>query len=348
MSSRSKGLQIFRRGFFLLVLLLTATMAIVPSAAGQVPPTPPDQPLAGPGGVNRPYADVVATRFGERPTGYWLFEPLDEGGERLLEPQPLVIFMHGFTAVDPQTYRAWIDHIVRGGAVVIYPDYQRLNPFRLDPDQYLDNAIVAIRDALPRLDSGEFTSIDLDRVAIVGHSAGAVLSVNYAAAAPLLGLPVPVAVMAVEPGGCRGCGGMSDQFGMELVGLESIAPETYVLVIVGEDDWVVGSEPGKEIWSQLDHIPLDQRDFITIRTDRHGTPSLNADHFFPLTSGLGDVNALDWYGTWKLFDGLMSCALDGEVCDSAIGNTEFQTFMGTWSDGTPVTPALVTSFPLDE
>ena len=48
------------------------------------------------------------------------------------------------------------------------------------------------------------------------------------------------------------------------------------------------------------------------------------------------VNALDYYGTWKLFDGLIDAAFTGKNRDYALGNTPQQRFMGLWSDGVPV------------
>jgi hypothetical protein len=48
------------------------------------------------------------------------------------------------------------------------------------------------------------------------------------------------------------------------------------------------------------------------------------------------VNALDYYGTWKLFDGLTDAAFTGKNREYALGNTRQQRFMGVWSDGVPV------------
>ena len=48
------------------------------------------------------------------------------------------------------------------------------------------------------------------------------------------------------------------------------------------------------------------------------------------------TNALDYYGFWKLFDGLCDAAFRGANREYALGNTPEQRFMGRWSDGTPV------------
>lgn len=78
------------------------------------------------------YAGVVATRYGEAPLGYWLFEPTAPrggGADGVADVLPVVVFLHGFTAVDPARYRLWIDHLVQRGAIVIYPEYQRASSF---------------------------------------------------------------------------------------------------------------------------------------------------------------------------------------------------------------------------
>jgi hypothetical protein len=57
------------------------------------------------------------------------------------------------------------------------------------------------------------------------------------------------------------------------------------------------------------------------------------------------VNALDYYGTWKLFDALTDAAFTGKNRDYALGNTPQQRFMGVWSDGVPVKELKVTDKP---
>ena len=57
------------------------------------------------------------------------------------------------------------------------------------------------------------------------------------------------------------------------------------------------------------------------------------------------VNALDFYGTWKLFDGLCDAAFYNKNREYALGNTPQQRFMGVWSDGVPVKELKVTDKP---
>ncbi len=341
-----------------LLLCLAVLTSLVPVSRGHrvegsnvlpTPPRPPEQPAGGPGGAAFAFEGVSATRIGRPPEGFWLFEPttLRLGEDPAAAgPLPVVIFFHGFTALDPQVYRGWIDHIVQRGAIVVYPDYQESLPLRPAWDTFLPNALQAVRAALAELASGGRTPPDLSRVAVVGHSLGGILAADFAAMAVAEGLPVPAALMPVEPGGCDGCGQLPGDDGVPLADLRTVAATTRALVVVGEDDDVVGETAAKLIWAGLSAVPLDRRDYVTLRSDHRGLPPLRATHLQPQTGGFGGVtDALDWYGTWKLFDALTSCAFAGEACEVALGDTAAQRFMGVWSDGEPVTEARVTDEP---
>ena len=67
-----------------------------------------------------------------------------------------MVFLHGWFAVNPGFYGAWIDHLVRNGHVVIFPRYQ--NDVGTMPQDFLPNAMAAIHDALGVLSVGEGTS----------------------------------------------------------------------------------------------------------------------------------------------------------------------------------------------
>jgi pimeloyl-ACP methyl ester carboxylesterase len=57
------------------------------------------------------------------------------------------------------------------------------------------------------------------------------------------------------------------------------------------------------------------------------------------------VDALDYYGLWKLFDALCDAAFYGRNRRFALGNTLQQRFMGFWSDGRVVKQLFVTDTP---
>lgn len=66
-----------------------------------------------------PHRSFTAEAFGAGETSYWLFEPDEPKPERA----PVVVFSHGWIAVNPGVYGAWIEHLVRSGRIVIYSRY---------------------------------------------------------------------------------------------------------------------------------------------------------------------------------------------------------------------------------
>ena len=314
-----------------LLLSVVAVLMVVPASATAQPatpttPTPPTQPATGPGGMDYAYDRVSVTEHGEGAGGYLLFKPAGPrgGGTPVATaPVPVVLFLSACCETDDlndatdngSLYRDWIVHLSRRGAVVVYP--------RFDPDDPMTGVASAVKSALTELEGSGHPPTDPTRFTAVGHSFGAMLAVRYAAVAADQGLPVPIAVMSTTPD-CAGC---------PLGYMAAVPATTRLLVVVaGQDTQVMG----RDIWAGLTHIPPDRKDFVVVQTDGHGLPLLYAGHWMPGTAVFGTLDALDWYGTWKLLDALMACAFDGTWCEYALGDTPEQRFMGTWSDGVPV------------
>ncbi len=84
---------------------------------------------------------------------------------------PVLVFHHGWLAVNPGVYGAWIEHLCRRGFVVIFPRYHA--DWLTSPSDYLPNALAAVRDALDVLELGpNRVRPDRERFALIGHSAG--------------------------------------------------------------------------------------------------------------------------------------------------------------------------------
>lgn len=320
------------RGWLVWVLTLSM-VAVAPLPAGGLgeaaAASPPRQPASGPGSATYPYDTIRTDRIGSMPSGSTAFSP-QEITRKELRALPVVVFLHGFTAVEPQRYGGWIAHLVRRGAIVIYPDYQHAGVFAGGQDRYIANMFVGIARALDVLD------LDPSRVHVVGHSLGAVLTMVYGVTAAERDLPPAASLTMIEPGGCRNCGN-SVGFGVPLP-LDGTVPEdTLVSIVAGEDDALVGTSDARVLSGMVSALPPAHRRFVVVRSDDHGQPSLVADHLFPQTGGRGgEEDSLDWYGLWRPLDALVSCAETGQDCDIALGTSEEALFMGTWSDGIPV------------
>ena|GEM_PF-133799 len=294
-------------------------------------PSQPRQPATGPGGSNYSYEAVVKTQYGQGAQEFWIFEPADPTPQSA----PLIVFNHGWGAFYPLYYEAWVDHLVRQGNIVVYPRYQAGMVVNLRyATQY---AIDAVKQAIAILQNGSHVLPELDKFAIVGHSLGGGISAEMAALANTSGLPVPRAVMPVQP------------FLRPLTMLRdfsAIPSTTLLLVVIGENDTVAGSRSAKLIFKTSTQVPLSQKDFVMQRSDFHGSPRLLADHGAPIcTPNTSWVDAMDYFSTWKLFDALTQYAFYGINQEYCLGNTTQQRFMGVWSDGVPVNELLVTDNP---
>ena len=341
--------------------LLVSVLGISSLAFAQTP-TPPPQPERGPGGKQAGHASVIKNKYGNGSKEYWIFEP----DSPKPASAPVVIFLHGWGGTNPLYYGAWIDHLVKRGNIVVYPRYQA--NILTAREFFIPNSIDGIKAAINTLQTEPgHVRPDLNRVATVGHSLGGLLAASVAALASESGLPRMRAVMSVEPGLTRA------PAKVPLADLKKIPPETLLLAVAGDRDTLVDNEDAKRIYYESTRVSAGNKDFVELVTDDHGRPGLFASHraptapdkaydngegnrMEPAQSGgvsgqvradgrIPDVNALDYYGLWKLFDGLTDAAFFGKNRAYALGNTPQQRFMGKWSDGVPVKELIVTDKP---
>ena len=322
-----------RRVAVLASLALVAGFALpgpVPALGGDPPPS-------------YPHKAVRRVELGEGPRSYWLFEP----AEPTPETAPVVVFNHGWFAVNPGVYGAWIEHLVRKGRIVIAPRYQR--DWSTPPANFLPNGLAAVRDALDVLStSPAHVRPDRSKFAIMGHSAGGNLAAQMAAVAAEADLPIPRAVISIFPG---------EVLPSRKPDLANVPASTLLVVLAGEKDVVVGDQRARQIFAETTSVPLDRKKFILYRSDLRGNPHFRADHLAPTGAQVAfdtkdgllpgtqmaqaEVNAFDTIGFWRIADLTIEAAFAGKTLDEATDKGEAFRHLGFWSDGRPVIPPIV-------
>lgn len=210
------------------------------------------------GGGGLPTKPTATGPIGNGAESVWIFRPAGE-------PKRLVIFFHGQGGPlenTPTYHRAWIDHLVKKGAVVVYPRYQELaSPAVIGP------AVAGVRTAAEQLRPKHLPVLAL------GFSRGGALAVEYAAVARARGVPVPDAIESVNPAS------LGDQ--AQLVDLRPLAPRTIMAMIVSDED-PGGRDGARLLLARLRDakFPAEQIQLAFARS--HG--SFSADHLAPLGS----------------------------------------------------------------
>ena len=251
-------------------LCLFTLALLLPAAAEKS--APPAQPERGPGGSDYSHAAVKESKHGRGGTEYHLFEP----AEPAPQSAPVIVFLHGWTAIDPWLYGAWIQHLARRGNIVIHCRYQES---ALTPSPFFTpNTVAAVHAALAELAQPGHVPPDTTRFAIAGHSVGGLLTVNLAALCAEQGLPEPRALMSIQPGRSVRTG---RGLGVPLENLSKLPKEALLLCIAGECDDVCGETDARRILAESTAIPAARKNLVILREDRHGSPALTGSHLAP-------------------------------------------------------------------
>ena len=299
----------------------------------------PPQPIEGPGAARYVHDSIAQFDYAQEPDGFWLYEPAS--------PKPdsahLVVFVHGYGAYNPMVYGEWIKHLVRQGNVVLFPRYQK-NLFKPSPNDFIPNVATAIKDAIALMDSTDHVKPIISELALVGHSYGGVISAGLGVAYEEHMIPQPKALFLCSPGSGPFNGGVLKDY-------SGISSDTKLVVMVSNDDRIVGDKLGLRIFETATAVA--DRNLIRQYEDDYGTTSIEAGHnesysintdfdtgVRNITSrraeNVSSIDAVDYYGYWKIFDGMLDCVRSDSNCDYALGDTPQQRFMGYWSDGTAV------------
>ena len=344
------------------IAILATVASLAPSAPATppattqpstTPPVPPEQAAGGPGSSAYVHASITASRYGSGADEVFVFEPADPTPERA----PVVVFCHGWLGIDPAHYGAWITHIVRRGYTVVYPRYQL--DLRTQPLNFTFHALNGTRTALEQLRTPGRVQPDERGLAFVGHSMGGLVAANLAALAARGVLPPPLALMSVTPGKTWP---EASRIAFPLQDLSVLPPHLLLLAVAADDDEFVRDIDARKVYRGAVNVAEENKNYVRMFSDDHGAPALTADHRAPTApggmiapddslpfSGGGEddsrgervTNALDYYGTWKLFDGLADAVFRGVNREYALGNTPQQRYMGEWSDRMPVRELMI-------
>lgn len=329
---------------FLIQLLGLIFMPLLGWSQAAAPIVQPSQPTEGPGGAAYLHEEVIFQDYADKPYGYWLFEPAS--------PRPdsahVLVFVHGYGGYNPMIYGKWIKHLVRRGNIVIFPRYQK-DLFFPRPPRFAKNVARAIRDALDELQKEEHVKPITDQLLFAGHSYGGIISAKLAVQFDKFAIPQPKGLLLCAPGTGPLTGG-------RLRSYKAMPADTKIVIVVSENDEVVGEKMAKRIHRTAIHTP--NRDLLYLSKDQHGDPAIKASHNqsysldLAFDSGkrnftakralrLARFDVVDHHAYWKILDAMADCIRAGTNCDIAIGGTPAQLAMGTWSDGQAITPLKV-------
>ncbi len=299
--------------FFLLLLLF----GFSGSAASERPSVMEDR------GFGLYYHDEVGFEdYAEDPEGFWLFQPQ--------APYPdssqVIVFLHGYGAYNPLIYGAWIRHLVRNGHTVVFPRYQK-NLWSPHPAKFVENSVLAIREALAVLDTGALYCPKADRLILVGHSYGGTIAAHLSAQYAAFGLPKPAATLLCAPGTGPFRAG-------RLKSYETIPADTKLVIIQNDEDRVVGKAFQRRIFETA--YQTSDRWFFTQYPGEYGLEDLTAGHnecygldpAFDTGSRtpsvarafrVGQPKAVDYFGYWRILDDLIDCSMRNSNCDLVFG-----------------------------
>ena len=316
-------------------------VATVVSAQSQ-----PAQPTSGPGGSDYTHALTQMNEYGSAEEQFWIFEPVD--------PKPdsadVIAFIHGLADVNPQVYGGWINHLVRKGNIVIFPRYQ-MGDIGESDTAFSSFAGLAIKAAFDTLTHPNHVIPRLNHFAIAGHSYGGLMTANMGIINDDFGFPAPKCLFVAEA--------YNDAANTVRIPNYNIMPaDMKMQIVVGQNDAIVGNTFGRFLMDSTINVNTSHKNYIKLKPDNHGSPAIAADHSDPMSKldafDSGVTNALiigslftlatdaaDYFCFWKLFDALLSCTFYNQDCEYAFGDTPQQKNMGSWSDGTPLTPLEV-------
>ena len=280
--------------------------------------------------------DIEIIDHAANETGYHLIRSL----EYPVDGKSVVVFLHGYGALNPMIYGTWLKHLAMQGHAVVYPRYQK-SIFSPPPSEFVSNTVIGIQKALDELAQLGYP-VESMRLNLIGHSYGGVIAANIAARYGQYGLPKPSVALVCQPGTGPFKGGILESYA-------EMDPELRLAILVGADDGTVGEKFGRHLFDVTTSV--NERIFLRQFEDRHDEARISASHYEPYSiyqdfdNGhrnftakkalrLSALNLVD-LGYWKVFDlmfwtGLLDLDLSIEDQKRILSS------LGNWQDGVPV------------
>lgn len=249
----------------------------------------------------------------------WVYHPSNSTGRH-----PVVFFCHGFGAINPIVYDAYIRHIVSLGYTVVYPAYPAIATTNFEG--LYDIMFNGFCQAVSQY--GEY--MDTTKLGIVGHSFGAGAASSMTLRCQTKGWGNNSRFMLLHAPWYV--------FDVAQSQLRSFPDNCKLLVQVYEEDRTNDHRMAVDLFNTIS-IPASEKDFMMVYSDSstvfnyklqavHGTPVANL-----YSIGYNCIDGLDYYGTWRLFDALADYSFNNNQSakNVALGNgsTE-QIDFGTW------------------
>ena len=245
-----------------------------------------------------------------------------------------MFFEHGNDLAEPKFYAALIDHIASTGVAVVFSPYQIGSNIHVDRYD-------AIREGVEAAVARWSDRLDLTRVGFAGHSYGAgalpwlarfaLVEKGWGGEGALLFSLAPWYALAVTP----------EEMG-------ALPAQLRALFLVFEADKVNDHRIAISQYRALG-VPEAGKQFVLVRASEHDGCKLPARHTLPQSVGLrARDDALDERVLYRLFDALAAWAFRGDAAGRAVafgnGRVE-QVDLGSWPDGTKLTPLTVSRDP---
>lgn len=264
---------------FIRALMLASVFGLSMAAPAAQARTLPSRPVEAenPGSASYRFAAVERKKLTLQGRAVDILQPA--GGATGL---PVVIFGHG-QAMGFDPYVKLFEHVVRRGAVVVFPMYDTGlfdRDFRRMARDYATLGAAAIRELGATADPAQ--------VIFSGHSKGAYVALNA--------LGYPEARQALAPRQAV----LFAVAGSDREALGQVPAGIPVTFLIGDKDTITPQRLTDEAFAGISARPKQR---IVVSSYATTSPTLDADHFYLITGSFLTVRKtegpLHWYGAWR-------------------------------------------------